>query len=77
VHHIQVRRLTVSTSDVLDVRDHGDTMSTLLQGIKEFSHLAVTWRFHLASPDDVALHARSPRNNPDWLATGTFVHRNH
>lgn len=48
-----------------------------LQGIEEFSHLTVIWRFHLASPDDVALHARSPRNNPKWPATGTFVHRNH
>ncbi|MEU5425911.1 TrmO family methyltransferase [Streptomyces olivoreticuli] len=48
-----------------------------LQGIGDFSHLVVTWRFHLASPDDVALHARSPRGNARWPATGTFVHRNH
>ncbi|MEU6345614.1 SAM-dependent methyltransferase [Streptomyces sp. NPDC046977] len=48
-----------------------------VQGIDEFSHLVVMWAFHLASPDDVALHARSPRNNPAWPATGTFVHRNH
>ncbi|MYS36811.1 tRNA (Thr-GGU) A37 N-methylase [Streptomyces sp. KhCrAH-43] len=48
-----------------------------LQGIEEFSHLTVTWTFHLARPDDVQLHARSPRGNPQWPATGTFVHRNH
>ncbi|WP_420036140.1 SAM-dependent methyltransferase [Streptomyces sp. cg28] len=48
-----------------------------LQGIEEFSHLVVTWRFHLAGPEDVQLHARSPRGNPRWPATGTFVHRNH
>lgn len=48
-----------------------------LQGIGEFSHLTVIWRFHLASPDDVALHARSPRGEARWPATGTFVHRNH
>ena len=48
-----------------------------LQGIGEFSHLVVTWHFSQASPDDVALHARSPRGNPRWPATGTFVHRNH
>lgn len=48
-----------------------------LQGIEEFSHLTVIWRFHLASPNDVALHARSPRNDPRWPASGTFVHRNH
>ncbi|MFI8186476.1 SAM-dependent methyltransferase [Actinacidiphila glaucinigra] len=48
-----------------------------LQGLDAFSHLVVTWAFHLASPDDVALHVRSPRGNPAWPATGTFVHRNH
>lgn len=48
-----------------------------LQGIAEFSHLQVVWHFHEGSPDDVALHARSPRDNPAWPATGTFVHHNH
>ncbi|WP_031062033.1 TrmO family methyltransferase domain-containing protein [Streptomyces sp. NRRL F-5527] len=48
-----------------------------LQGIEEFSHLQVLWYFHAGSPDDVALHARSPRDNPQWPATGTFVHHNH
>lgn len=49
----------------------------VVQGLEEFSHLLVVWHFHRASPDDVALHARSPRNNPRWPPTGTFVHRNH
>ena len=48
-----------------------------LQGIERFSHLQVTWFFSEGSPDDVALHARSPRDNPNWPATGTFVHHNH
>jgi tRNA (Thr-GGU) A37 N-methylase len=48
-----------------------------LQGLDECSHLLVVWHFHMASPDDVALHARSPRNNPAWPASGTFAHRNH
>lgn len=48
-----------------------------LQGIEEFSHLQVTWFFNEGSPDDVALHARAPRDNPNWPATGTFVHHNH
>ncbi|MFF4924168.1 TrmO family methyltransferase [Kitasatospora sp. NPDC001261] len=48
-----------------------------LQGLEEFSHLAVIWFFHRASPDDVQLHARSPRGDSRWPATGTFVHRNH
>ncbi|WP_443048395.1 SAM-dependent methyltransferase [Streptomyces sp. H39-C1] len=47
-----------------------------VQGLEEFSHLVVTFRFHLVDPSDVHLGARSPRNNPDWPATGTFVHRN-
>ncbi|MER7050415.1 SAM-dependent methyltransferase [Streptomyces jumonjinensis] len=48
-----------------------------VMGLEEFSHLEVTWRFHLASPADVALHARSPRNDPRWPPSGTFAHRNH
>ncbi|MCA1220057.1 TrmO family methyltransferase domain-containing protein [Streptomyces sp. 8L] len=48
-----------------------------LQGLHEFSHLTVTWRFHLAQPEDVQLHARHPRGNPQWPTTGTFAHRNH
>ncbi|MFD9715868.1 SAM-dependent methyltransferase [Streptomyces sp. NPDC059076] len=48
-----------------------------LQGLAEFSHLIITWHFHRGTPDDVALHVRSPRGNPAWPATGTFVHRNH
>lgn len=59
------------------IRLHERFPLEILQGIEEFSHLQVTWHFHRASPDDVALHARSPRNNPAWPATGTFVHRNH
>ncbi|MFI5754387.1 SAM-dependent methyltransferase [Streptomyces sp. NPDC051569] len=49
----------------------------VVQGLEEFSHLVVVWHFDQASPGDVALHARSPRNNPAWPTTGTFVHRNH
>ncbi|GGX84387.1 SAM-dependent methyltransferase [Streptomyces fructofermentans] len=49
----------------------------VVQGLEEFSHLVVTWHFSKASPDDVALHARSPRNDPRWAPSGTFAHRNH
>lgn len=59
------------------IRLNADFPEETVQGLEEFSHLVVTWHFHKASPDDVALHARSPRNNPDWPVTGTFVHRNH
>ncbi|MEU3304266.1 TrmO family methyltransferase [Streptomyces sp. NPDC006678] len=48
-----------------------------VQGLEEFSHLVVVWHFDQASPDDVEYHARSPRGNPQWPATGTFAHRNH
>lgn len=59
------------------IRLHDQYPLETLQGIAEFSHLTVVWAFHLALPEDVQLHARSPRNNPRWPATGTFVHRNH
>ncbi|MFD7409643.1 SAM-dependent methyltransferase [Streptomyces sp. NPDC059866] len=49
----------------------------VVRGLEEFSHLIVTWHFSKASPDDVALHARSPRNDPRWEPSGTFAHRNH
>ncbi|MFI5690002.1 SAM-dependent methyltransferase [Streptomyces sp. NPDC051636] len=49
----------------------------VVKGLDEFSHLIVTWHFSQASPTDVALHARSPRNNPRWEPSGTFAHRNH
>ncbi|MFI0219092.1 TrmO family methyltransferase domain-containing protein [Streptomyces lydicus] len=48
-----------------------------LKGITEFSHLQVIWHFSERSRHDVALHARSPRNNPEWPETGTFAHHNH
>ncbi|MFI7337181.1 TrmO family methyltransferase [Streptomyces sp. NPDC050085] len=48
-----------------------------VQGLDSFSHLIVVWHFNQASPDDVEYHARSPRGNPAWPATGTFAHRNH
>ncbi|MEU1076254.1 MULTISPECIES: TrmO family methyltransferase [unclassified Streptomyces] len=59
------------------IRMNEDFPLETLQGLQEFSHLEVLWHFHRASPTDVALHARSPRNNPAWPATGTFAHRNH
>ncbi|MFB7918572.1 TrmO family methyltransferase [Streptomyces sp. NPDC056061] len=48
-----------------------------LQGIEEFSHLEVSWHFSLGSDADIELEPRSPRDNPDWPATGGLVHRNH
>lgn len=59
------------------IRLNPDFPVEVVQGLEGFSHLLVVWHFHQASPDDVALHARSPRNNPEWPSTGTFVHRNH
>ncbi len=59
------------------IRLHDEYPLETLQGIEEFSHLTVTWCFHLARAEDVQLHARSPRGNERWPATGTFVHRNH
>jgi tRNA (adenine37-N6)-methyltransferase len=64
-------------SGVAIIRLNPDFPAEVVQGLEAFSHLLVVWHFHQASPDDVALHARSPRNNPAWPTTGTFVHRNH
>ncbi|GHD91543.1 SAM-dependent methyltransferase [Streptomyces naganishii] len=49
----------------------------VVKGLADFSHLVVTWHFSRATPADVALHARSPRNDPRWKPSGTFAHRNH
>ncbi|MGW4890651.1 SAM-dependent methyltransferase [Kitasatospora sp. NPDC004240] len=59
------------------IRLNADYPLETVQGLDQFSHVVVTWRFHLASPEDVQLHARSPRGDARWPATGTFVHRNH
>ncbi|MFH9745109.1 TrmO family methyltransferase [Streptomyces anulatus] len=59
------------------IRMNEDFPLETLQGLPEFSHLEILWHFHRASPADVVLHARSPRGNPAWPPTGTFVHRNH
>ncbi|WP_405893464.1 SAM-dependent methyltransferase [Streptomyces sp. NBC_01527] len=59
------------------IRLEPDFPEETLKGIDEFSHLQVVWHFSERSPDDVALHARSPRDNPAWPETGTFAHHNH
>lgn len=46
------------------------------QGLADFSHLEVVFRFHLVDPDDLHPGARRPRDNPDWPAVGIFGHRN-
>lgn len=47
-----------------------------LQGLEEFSHLEVVFRFHLTDPTDLCLGARSARDNPAWPRVGIFGHRN-
>lgn len=63
------------TTAIIRVRPEFPT-ETLLR-LETFSHLEVVWHFNRARADDIALHARSPRNNPAWPPSGTFVHRNH
>ena len=46
------------------------------QGLEEFSHLEVVFRFHLTDPTDLNLGARHPRDNPAWPKVGIFGHRN-
>ncbi|MEV6421730.1 TrmO family methyltransferase [Streptomyces sp. NPDC051662] len=59
------------------IRLKPDFPEETLNGVQEFSHLQVVWHFSERSPGDVALHARSPRDNPAWPETGTFAHHNH
>ncbi|WP_329020674.1 TrmO family methyltransferase domain-containing protein [Streptomyces sp. NBC_01601] len=59
------------------IRLNPDFPEETLKGLTGFSHLQVVWHFSERSPDDIALHARSPRDNPAWPETGTFVHHNH
>jgi tRNA (adenine37-N6)-methyltransferase len=46
------------------------------QGLEDFSHLEVVFRFHLTDPTDLNLGARAARDNPEWPAVGIFGHRN-
>ncbi|MBQ0985902.1 SAM-dependent methyltransferase [Streptomyces sp. F63] len=58
------------------IRLHPEYPVESLQGIEEFSHLTVVFHFHLVSRAEEHIGVRSPRNNPEWPETGTFVHRN-
>jgi tRNA (Thr-GGU) A37 N-methylase len=59
------------------IRLRPDFPEETVLGLDSFSHLEAVWHFHRATPEDVALHARSPRDNPAWPPSGTFAHRNH
>lgn len=47
-----------------------------MQGLEEFSHLEIVFRFHLTDPTDLHFGARSARDNPEWPKVGIFGHRN-
>jgi tRNA-Thr(GGU) m(6)t(6)A37 methyltransferase TsaA len=44
-------------------------------GLEAYSHLEVAYLFHRVDPDRPLVHARHPRNNPDWPLTGIFAQR--
>jgi tRNA (Thr-GGU) A37 N-methylase len=46
------------------------------QGLEDFSHLELVFRFHLTDPADLHPGPRRPRDNPEWPAVGIFGHRN-
>ncbi len=46
------------------------------QGLADFSHLEVVFRFHLTDQNDLHLGARRPRDSPQWPPVGIFGHRN-
>ncbi|MEU1956307.1 SAM-dependent methyltransferase [Nocardia rhamnosiphila] len=47
-----------------------------VQGLEEFSHLEIVFRFHLTDLTDLHFGAHSARDNPDWPKVGIFGHRN-
>ena len=59
------------------IRIDGDRFTKeATEGLAEFSHLEVVFRFHLTDPSDLNLGARRPRDNPEWPPVGIFGHRN-
>lgn len=59
------------------IRFHPDCPPEALLRLDDFSHLIVTWHYSQSSRNDVAHHARRPRNDPRWPPSGTHAHRNH
>lgn len=47
-----------------------------VQGLDQFSHLEIVFRFHLTDQTDLHFGARSARDNPEWPKVGIFGHRN-
>lgn len=48
----------------------------VLDGIEEFSHLAIIYYFHKVSEGKAKAVVRHPRNNQSWPKVGTFAQRN-
>jgi tRNA-Thr(GGU) m(6)t(6)A37 methyltransferase TsaA len=46
-----------------------------IRGLEAFSHVEVTFHFHLVDEKDVVTGARHPRNNPNWPLVGIFAQR--
>ena len=46
-----------------------------LQGLAEFSHAEIVFRFDRLPESEVVLTARHPRGNPDWPKVGIFAQR--
>ncbi len=46
-----------------------------LQGLQEFSHLEIVFRFDRIDEADVQSRPRPPRKNPDGPLVGVFAHR--
>jgi tRNA-Thr(GGU) m(6)t(6)A37 methyltransferase TsaA len=76
--------VTSSRSEVID-DDWGDVTAAItlappldersVAGLEEFSHVEVVFLFDRVDPDDVCLHARHPRGNPEWPEVGILAQR--
>jgi tRNA-Thr(GGU) m(6)t(6)A37 methyltransferase TsaA len=58
---------TITLAPPLDARS--------LAGLEEFSHVEVVFLFDRVDADDVCVHSRHPRGNPDWPEVGIFAQR--
>lgn len=73
-----------SRAEVLD-DDWGDVTASItllppldarsLAGLEEFSHVEVVFLFDRVDADDVCVHSRHPRGNPDWPEVGILAQR--
>ncbi|WP_181723241.1 TrmO family methyltransferase domain-containing protein [Nocardia gipuzkoensis] len=62
------------TEAIIRIDDRRFTVKSV-QGLEEFSHLEIVFRFRLTDPTDLGFGGSSARDNPTWPEVGIFAHR--